>query len=435
MSAPRRRKRTLRVPTLARVEGEGALFVRLDGDSVRDVQLRIYEPPRFFEALLRGRRFDEAPDITARICGICPVAYQMSAVHAMEAALGVRVDGPLRLLRRLIYCGEWLESHVLHIAFLHAPDFLGYESAMHMAREHGALVRQALELKKVGNQIVTLVGGREIHPVNVRVGGFYRVPAKHEFEALAERLRWAREAALELCRSVAALPYPDFERDYEFVALRHPDEYPFNEGRLVSNRGLDAPIEDFEQHVLEEHVPHSNALHAVLRGRGAYHVGPLARYALNFARLPEVARDAARAAGLGPVCTNPFRSIVVRAVECVYACDEALRLIAAYEPPDQPALALEPRAGSGCAASEAPRGLLYHRYRLAVDGLILEARIVPPTSQNQKTIENDLWEFVPRHLDLPDAELQWRCEQAIRNYDPCISCATHFLALTVERRP
>lgn len=435
MSAPRRRKRTLRVDPLARVEGEGALFVRVDGQHVSDVQLRIYEPPRFFEALLRGRRFDEAPDITARICGICPVAYQMSAVHAMEAALGLRVEGPLRLLRRLIYCGEWLESHVLHIAFLHAPDFLGYESAMHMAREHGALVRQALELKKVGNQIVTLVGGREIHPVNVCVGGFYRVPAKHEFDALAERLRWARDAALELCRTVATLPCPDFEREYEFVALRHPDEYPFNEGRLVSNRGLDAPIADFEQHVLEEHVPHSNALHAVLRGRGAYHVGPLARYALNFEKLPEIARDAARAAGLGPVCTNPFRSIVVRAVECVYACDEALRLIAAYEPPDQPALALEPRAGSGCAASEAPRGLLYHRYRLDDAGLILEARIVPPTSQNQKTIENDLWEFVPRHLDLPDAELQWRCEQAIRNYDPCISCATHFLSLTLERRP
>jgi coenzyme F420-reducing hydrogenase alpha subunit len=240
---------------------------------------------------------------------------------------------------------------------------------------------------------------------------------------------------LALTRAVAAFPFPEFERDYEFVALRHAREYPMCDGRLASSAGYDFAVDEFEERVQEEHVAHSNALHASLRGRGPYHVGPLARFALNAERLPSVAREAARQAGLDGPCRNPFKSIVVRAVETVFACDEALRLIAAYEPPDQPALALEPRAGSGCAASEAPRGLLYHRYRLAADGLILEARIVPPTSQNQKTIENDLWEFVPRYLDLPDAELQWRCEQAIRNYDPCISCATHFLALTVERRP
>jgi sulfhydrogenase subunit alpha len=429
-----KRPKSIVVDALARVEGEGGLTVQLKGGRVADVKLRIYEPPRFFEAFLRGRAFTEVPDITARICGICPVAYQMSAVHAMEAACGVRVDGPLRALRRLIYCGEWIESHALHVYMLHAPDFLGYESAVHMAKDHADAVKKALELKKVGNDLVALVGGREIHPINVRVGGFYRVPTRAELRPIEERLKRALDLSLATVTFAAALPFPDFEQDYEFVALRHPDEYPFNEGRVASSRGLDVPVADFEEHFIEEHVPHSNALHSVHKGHGAYHVGPLARYALNFDRLPAPARDAARAAGLSPVCRNPFKSIVVRAVELVFACHEALALIAAYTPPDRPFVEVEPRAATGHGASEAPRGLLYHRYSIGGDGLVEAARIVPPTAQNQKTIEKDLWNFVPTVLDLPREELTLRCEQAIRNYDPCISCATHFLRLDLRRQ-
>jgi coenzyme F420-reducing hydrogenase alpha subunit len=425
--------RTIHVGALARVEGEGGLLVKTRGGAVTQVRLEIYEPPRFFEALLRGRRFSEAPDITARICGICPVAYQTSSVQAMEQALGVVVDPQVRRLRRLLYCGEWIESHVLHVAMLHAPDFLGYESAIHMAKDHPELVRLALDLKKTGNQLVSVVGGREIHPVNVRVGGFYRAPSRAELGPVTERLRRAWEGARELLRAVARFEFPDFDRDYEFVALRHPDEYPITEGRIVSSKGLDIPIDDFDAHFQEDHVPHSNALHCVLRGRGAYHVGPLARYSLNYDRLSESARDAAREAGLGRECRNPFRSIVVRAVETVYACEEALRLLAEYEPPARPFVEAVAGPGVGHGCSEAPRGILYHRYRLDREGLITDARIVPPTSQNQKTIENDLWHFVPRHLDLPDEELVRRCEQAVRNYDPCISCATHFLKLRRER--
>lgn len=428
-----KKSRTIKVDYLARVEGEGAMFVKVKGREVVDVKLKIFEPPRFFEAFLRGRQFTEAPDITARICGICPVAYQMSAVHAMEDACGVRLEGPLRALRRLLYCGEWIESHVLHIYMLHAPDFLGYESAIHMAKDFREVVQRGLQLKKAGNAIVALVGGREVHPINVRVGGFYRVPTKAELAPLAERLMWARDAALETVRWVAEFPFPDFEQDYEFVALHHPDEYPFNEGRIVSNRGLDITARQFDDHFIEEHVEHSNALHCALKERGAYFVGPMARYSLNAANLSPIARQAASDAGLGPTCSNPFKSIVVRAVEVLQACDEALRLIAGYEPPDAPAVDVTPRAGTGYACTEAPRGILYHRYRIDEQGLIEDAKIVPPTSQNQKTIEDDLWKFVPRHLDLSDEQLRWRCEQAIRNYDPCISCATHFLKLDIKR--
>ncbi len=431
-TAAKPRSRTIKVDYLARVEGEGALYLRVKNGQVADVKLKIFEPPRFFEAFLRGRKFTEAPDITARICGICPIAYQMSSVNAMEDALGVQVEGPLRELRRLIYCGEWIESHVLHIYMLHAPDFLGYQDAIQMARDYPEVVQQGLKLKKIGNEIVRLLGGREIHPINVRVGGFYRTPRKRELADLAEQLKWARDAALETVRWTAGLPFPDFQRAYEFVALRHPDEYPLHAGRIVSSSGLDIPVQEYDQHFEEEHVGYSNALQSVLRGRGAYHVGPMARYSLNFDKLSPLAQEAAREAGLGPVCNNPFQSIIVRSVETLYACDEALRIIDEYQEPDRPAVPVEPRAGVGYGASEAPRGLLYHRYKLDDAGIIQDAKIVPPTSQNQKTIEEDLWDFVPGRLDLPKDELTWQCEQAIRNYDPCISCATHFLKLEIQ---
>jgi sulfhydrogenase subunit alpha len=426
--------RILSTDALARVEGEGAMRVTIADGRVEEVELRIYEPPRFFEAFLRGRAFTEVPDITARICGICPVAYQMSSCRAMEQICGVRVEGQLRALRRLLYCGEWIESHALHVFMLHAPDFLGYDSAIALARDHPDLVAQALELKKVGNEVMTVVGGREVHPINVRVGGFYRAPRKAELRPLVERLERAREIALEAVRVVSGFPFPDYRQDYELVALSHPDEYPIERGRIVSSRGLDIAVAEYDDHFVEEHVPWSNALHSRLRERGSYLCGPLARFALSFDRLSPLAREAAGEVGLGPEERNPFRSIVVRAVELVYAADEALRLIAEYEEPDVPAVDVEPRAGVGFGCTEAPRGILYHRYELDDEGTILDAKIVPPTSQNQRTIEEDLRGVVERSLDVPDEELSLLCEQTIRNYDPCISCATHFLELEVERR-
>ncbi|EMP56218.1 Nickel-dependent hydrogenase large subunit [Marinobacter santoriniensis NKSG1] len=425
-------RKTIKVNYLARVEGEGALNVTVRDGRVSNAELRIFEPPRFFEGLLRGRDYSEAPDVTARICGICPVAYQMSSVNAMENALGIGVDGPLRALRRLLYCGEWIESHALHIYMLHAPDFLGYAGAVDMAKDYPDVVKRGLALKKAGNAIMSLVGGREIHPINVRVGGFYRTPTRKELAPLAETLKQAREDALATVRWTAGLDIPDAERDYHLVALHHPEEYPMNAGRIISNRGLDIAVEDYNQHFVESHVQRSTALHSHLREHDCYLVGPLARYSLNFAQLSPMAREAAKEAGLGHTCANPFQSIVVRSIEVLYACDEALRLIDAYVEPDQPFVSAEPRASEGFGCTEAPRGLLFHRYQLNAEGQILEAQIVPPTSQNQPSIEADLKEMVGDWLDLPADALRERCEQTIRNYDPCISCATHFLKLDVR---
>lgn len=425
--------RTIRVDYLARVEGESALDVKIKDDVVTDVKLRIFEPPRFFEGFLRGRHFLEAPDITARICGICPVAYQMSSVHAMENACGVTVDGQLRELRRLLYCGEWIESHALHVYMLHAPDFLGYPDAIRMAADHADEVKRGLELKKIGNEIVRLLGGREIHPMNVKVGGFYRVPQKAELSVLSEHLKRAIELAVATVKWVSTFTFPEYDHDCELVALRHPQEYPFNEGRLVSSRGLDIGIAEYEANFEEEHVRHSNALHSIRKGHGAYLTGAVARIALNFDRLTPAARDLALSAGMNPDCRNPFRSIIARSVEALYACEEALRIVEAYEVPDRPAVEVIPREATGSGCTEAPRGILYHRYRINAQGIIQDAKIVPPTSQNQKTIENDLREIVPSRISMPEDQLTHLCEQAIRNYDPCISCATHYLKLRVVR--
>ena len=426
-------RRTIRTDYLARVEGEGAMSVRLANGVVEHVELRIFEPPRFFEAMLRGRSFREAPDVTARICGICPVAYQVSSMNAMEDACGIEIPEPIRQLRRLLYCGEWIESHTLHVYMLHAPDFLGYGGAVELARDAPAIVERGLALKKTGNELMALLGGREIHPVNVRVGGFYKTPTRRQLRALRDPLERALESALETVRWTAGFDVPEYDVDCELVALTTPGAYAIEDGRVTSDRGLDIGPAAYDEHFVEEHVERSNALHSRRREGDVYLCGPLARFSLRADLLAPAALEAVREVGLEQPCRNPFRSIVVRSVEIVHACDEALRLIDAYEEPDAPAVPVEPTGGVGYGVSEAPRGLLYHRYELAEDGTILDAKIVPPTSQNQLAIEDDLRRVVGRHASLPDDELRGLCEQTIRNYDPCISCATHFLRLEVER--
>ena len=431
----------LNVPTLTRVEGEGAMHVTVEDGEVTDVKLEIYEPPRMFEAFLRGRGYTEPVDITARICGICPVAYQMSAAHAIESIAGVHPGGAIRELRRLLYCGEWIESHVLHMAFLHAPDFVGVDSGIEIARQHPELMAEVLHLKKTGNRIMEVVGGRPIHPVNVRLGGFYRSPSRAELEALSPDLERAHAGALALLKWVATFDYPSIPgrlaANTEYVSLRHEQEYPFNEGRIVSNLGLDVDVATFGEQVREYHVAHSTALHATLGGDNGtgrqYQTGPLARWMNNADLVPVSVRAVAEELGVAEVETNPFRSILVRGLETLWAVEEAQRIIATYRPPGRPSLDVPAVAGVGHGCTEAPRGILYHRYEIDADGSIADAVIIPPTSQNQDAIETDLRDFVASHLDLDDHTLGHRCEQVIRNYDPCISCATHFLRFSIDR--
>ncbi|WP_204807433.1 Ni/Fe hydrogenase subunit alpha [Mycobacterium riyadhense] len=424
--------RRLTIGTLTRVEGEGALNVTVKDGALERIELNIYEPPRFFEAFLRGRAHSEPPDLTARVCGICPVAYQVSACNAIESACGAQLDDDLVALRRLLYCGEWIQSHVLHIYLLHAPDFLGYPDVVTMVREHRDIVERGLELKKAGNRLMEFVGGRAIHPVNLRLGGFYSVPTSVELEPIAETLRGALDNALATVEWVSGFEFPDLELEHELLALTAPGQYPIENGTIARSAGQSFPVADFTSRVVESQVPYSNALHATLDG-GRYLTGPLARYSLNSSTLSPIAAQAADRAGLLAECRNPFRSILVRAVEVVYAIEEALRIIDEYQRPSRPFVDVPARAGIGNGVCEAPRGLLYQRYRIGEDGLVSAATIIPPTSQNQAAIEADLARMVSENLELDDVALATLCERVIRNYDPCISCSTHFLTLTVRR--
>jgi coenzyme F420-reducing hydrogenase alpha subunit len=426
--------RTIKVDYLARVEGEGALSLTIRGGQLAELRLEIFEPPRFFEALLRGRESREVPDIVARICGICPVAYQMSAVHALEKIFGVELHPSVRALRRLYYCGEWIESHSLHVHMLAAPDFLGCDGVIALAGKERGAVERGLRIKKAGNAIITMLGGRSVNPVGACIGGFTRLPSREELGRMREELLRARDDAAACLKWVAGFDLPDRSADIEFVALRHPTEYPMNEGRIASSKGIEAGQESYDELFEERQVSYSNALHATVRGRGAYFLGPLARVNLNFNRLGAAVIAAARETAIAFPSSNPYASIVARAIEILYAVGEAIRVIEAYQPPPAPHAAVTPRAGIGRAATEAPRGLLYHYYETDDRGLIRAARIVPPTSQNQAQIESDLRALVPEILARSRAEATRMCEMAIRNYDPCISCSTHFLKLAVDRQ-
>ncbi|HQR42799.1 MAG TPA: Ni/Fe hydrogenase subunit alpha [Gemmatales bacterium] len=426
--------RTIQVNALTRVEGEGGLHVKLNGNVIEHVQLAIYEPPRFFEAFLRGRSLTEVPDIVARICGICPVAYQMTAVHALENALGITVSPEIRQLRRLLYCGEWIESHTLHVHLLHAPDYFGCESGIKLAERFPMEITRGLRIKKHGNELLEALGGRAIHPINVAVGGFYRAPRREELARLIPDFQWGLDAAVAATRWVASFPFPELTRNYDMVALVHPHEYPMNEGNVCSTSGLNLSVSNYESEFQEEQVPHSTALHSVrMHDRRCYHVGPLARVNLNFDKLSPLARQVAAEIGFKAPCNDLFRSIIARCLEVVHAYEEALQILKDYRSFTPPRLPLEFRQAEGCAATEAPRGLIYHRYQVDEQGKITLAKIVPPTSQNQRQIEDDLRVYLPGVMHLPDNQAAYECERLIRCYDPCISCSTHFLKLTVER--
>jgi sulfhydrogenase subunit alpha len=424
------------VENLTRVEGEGSLQLRIRDGQVQEAQLALFEAPRYFEAIVVGRTPDEVLDIVARICGICPVAYQMTAVHAFEDLFGVDVDPETRALRRLLYCAEWIESHALHIYLLHVPDFLGYTSAVELARDHRDLVADGLRLKQAGNRLLSVLGGRPIHPVSVRVGGWSRVPMRDELLGLRPQLEEALSIAEATVDVVAGLTTPTFEREPRLVSLRHPAEYPLNDGRIVSTDGLDLAPGAWGEAFHEIQVPWSHALQSRGSDGLPYLLGPSARIVLAGEQLHPLAREAlARTGALDSIRTNPYRSIVARAVELVHATAEALDIIDAYRRPDEPAVPWTARPGTAAWATEAPRGLLFHRYEIGDNGLVAAATIVPPTSQNQYAIEADLATFAPSVLDLPIEVATHRLEQLIRSYDPCISCATHFLDLSVEQVP
>ena len=428
-----RRSVAIHVPVLARVEGEGALDLRIEDGDIAELRLRIFEPPRFFEKFLEGRHYTEIPDMVARICGICPVAYQVTAAQALEDLFGVELDPWARAMRRVFYCGEWIQSHSLHIHLLAAPDFFGCGNAIELARIAPDEVRRGLRIQGLGNELMDLFGARSVHPVGVRIGGFHGAPSLARIRDMRDKLRAALPEAEALIRWAAAIPVPQDDQVFVSVATQNLSDYAIERGEIGTSDGLRIGAEAFDAHFAERHEPHSTALFSTYHGQ-PYLVGPLARLNLNHAHLPGAIRALLADIGFVLPSRNLFHSLLARAVEIWLALYEALRLLDGYRVPDSPWVPATPRAGVAIGCTEAPRGLLWHRYEMDDAGCVVNARIVPPTSQNQARIEEDLrLSLLNFGLDHPDDALRLHCEKVIRNYDPCISCATHFLRLNVER--
>jgi coenzyme F420-reducing hydrogenase alpha subunit len=323
---------------------------------------------------------------------------------------------------------------VLHIVMLNAPDFFDCHSGIELAEKFPDRVNNGLRLKKIGNKLLEVLGGRAIHPVNVRVGGFYRLPTHHELAVCLPDLRWALQAAIDMTRWVATFDFPELNIDCELVSLLHDAEYPMNEGMIASTRYPAVSVDEYETYFSEQHASHSTALQSVRRDHQTpYFLGPLARIELNHGRLFPDAQQLFREVCPPLPMRNRFHSIIARSIEVVHALEEAIEIIEHYQPPTEPFIPYRPKASEGCAATEAPRGMIYHHYKINDDGTVASSKIVPPTSQNQLQIESDLRVYLPKLLDKSDEIVAAECEKLIRNYDPCISCSTHFLSLKMER--
>jgi coenzyme F420-reducing hydrogenase alpha subunit len=419
--------KVFKIGYLSRVEGESGITVRIKDGKIVKLQVDVFEAPRFFESFLKGRHYDDAIDFTARICGICPVAYQMSSVHAIEKVFGIEPGQSIRALRRLLYSGEWIESHALHIYFLQGPDFFDIESCW-TSKEYLPIIKKGLEFKKLGNRILGMLGGRSVHPVSVRTGGFYKTPEKKELSLLLSDLERAYDNALGEIRWAAGLTLSDRSRETEYVSLQHTDEYPMNEGYVVSNKAINASMERFADEIREYQVNYSTSLdYGIEREEGItpYLVGPIARLNLNHEKLPQEIKDVIRESDISLPLNNTQMGIVARTVEMTYAFHEAIRIVRNYENPDRPFVYVEPKSGNATWITEAPRGILIHRYELDERGYIKRCSIIPPTSQNLGHIEKDLHYFIQNNLDKPLDFLKKESERIVRSYDPCISCSVH----------
>ncbi|MEK6643122.1 MAG: Ni/Fe hydrogenase subunit alpha [Planctomycetota bacterium] len=425
---------TIDIKEITRVEGHGNISVRLDDGEITRLELQIVESPRFFEAFLRGRRYDEAPHITCRICGICSVGHTTASLKAVEAACGIEPSEQTKLLRKLILHGEQLQSHILHLYFLAVPDYLGVGSVIPLAKSHPDVVKRALRMKRLANDVCTVVGGRHIHPISLHVGGITHVPLPEQLRAIKLRLEGSRDDLMRTVEVFQGLNLPSLHRDTEYLSLKVVDngEYAFYDGDIVSTKNSrPTAVADYRSRVIETIAPHSAAKHCHTPLSPTYAVGALARFNNNHEQLHPSAKAVALSLNLTAPCDNPFHNNTAQLVETVHCTETAIELI------DEllaSGLALEPvippsRFGRGVGAAEVPRGILFHEYGLDAQGRIEDANLIIPTGQNLANIEEDMRVLVAQMLNAgaTKEEITLKLEMLVRAYDPCISCATHFL--------
>lgn len=418
-------EKNIAINYLARVEGRGALNFKIEKDGkIENLQLRIYEPPRFFESFLIGRKYSELAELTSRICGICPVAHQITAIRAVENALGIEPSTQTKDLRKLLAISAHIQSNVLSMYFLSLPDLMGYESIIPMIKDYLDIVKRGLNLRKLGNDISDLIGGRAVHPVTAVVNGFTSLPSKNKLQVIKKRLKEAKQDAFDTVDLFSNLEIPIFKRKCEHIAISNKKEYAINEGRFKSTEGLDIDEMNYKDYIFEKQKYYSTALHSYVKERDSFMVGPLPRININFNKLSDDAKDTARRSSTKFSNFNPFVSHLARAIELVHDIDECIDIIDKNPIKDEKK-EFVCKSGFGAAITEAPRGSLYHSYTLDNNGIVKSADIVPPTAHNAYNIEKDLNQFIPQIEDSPLDEIKLKCEMLIRAYDPCISCSTH----------
>ncbi|MBS1253864.1 MAG: NAD-reducing hydrogenase HoxS subunit beta [Anaerolineales bacterium] len=414
---------------LTRVEGHGNIVVDVQNGELKQCELQIVEAPRFFEAMLRGRPYYEASHITSRICGICATGHATASLRATENALGVEVSEQTELLRKLVFHGEIIDSHVLHVYMLVAPDFFGVGSVLPLASSHPDVVKRALRIKKLSGDLCAMISGRHTHPIAMTVGGFTHLPTIKEMLAVRERLVAAREDMDETISLLATLPWPEFERETEYVSLQKDEEYAFIDGRIATTDGFAYELPDYRNVTNEYLVPHSTAKHTK-HNRDSYMVGALARFNNNYDQLHPRAKAAAEELGMKPVVTNSFLNSGAQAVEMVHCVEDSIRIIDELVDrgiEEEPPYEFQGKGGEGVGSCDVPRGILFHNYVIDDDGVIQGANCIIPTGQNYGNIEADMRALVPQILDRPQEEITHMMEMLVRAYDPCISCSTHFL--------
>jgi sulfhydrogenase subunit alpha len=418
---------------VARVEGQADIRVEVANTGETKAEFAVFEPIRFFEAFLAGRKYSEVHEITSRLCGICPIAHQVTALRAVENALKIKVTPQTKALRRLLALSAWIQSHTLSLYFLTAPDYLGFDGAVGMASKYEDAVKQALRLKKLGNDLGEIVGGRAIHPISAVVGGFTKIPNKEDMAQIRQRIKQEKDDIWSTVDLFKSFKYPKISRDTDLVAISSDEEYAVNEGRLKSVKGLDATEDEYRKHIHESEVTHSNTKASLLNEKD-FIVGPLARVSLNYKKLTPDAKKAMEQLDLKLPDSNPFSHIKARVVEVVYSLDECLKIIDTLkldvaEQPIQPTIGAR---SEGFALTEAPRGLLYHAYKFDAKGVVQKADLVPPTAHNSASIESSLRALAPE-LVKREEDLQLGCEKLVRSYDPCISCSVHVTRLKKGR--
>ena len=419
---------SINVHHVTRVEGHGDIEVNLKNGTIEKCSWNVVEAPRFFEAFLQGRPYKDVNHITSRICGICSIGHQLASLKATEAAMGVAISEQTRLLRKLLLHGENLQSHVLHTYFLVAPDFLGVGSVFPLVKTHKDVVVRALTLKKLANDLCDVVGGRTVHPIRCKVGGFSCLPKTSELEQTRARLEAARPEIDKTVELFATLTIPAFERETEYIGLYSKTEYPLYEGELCSSDAGTYKDEDYLAVTNEYIVPQSTAKYARNK-RESYMAGALARFNLNYASLHPKAKKAAAALNLKAPCHNPFMISVAQVVELVDSLESAIAFIDTIlkRGLQEEALEIKPRAGRGVGIVEVPRGILFHDYTYNEQGEIVKANCIIPTNQNHANIQKDMEKFLPMILDKTQDEIRLGLEMLVRAYDPCISCSTHYL--------